>query len=175
VSARAWPVAITLALAAVVVVNIRVAMIAGGDPSFAIEPDYYRKAVAWDSTMAQTRANQALQWTLTQRLGPFAADRGATLDVTLRDEHGAPISDAVVTVSALHIARATDVSTATLIHASAGDYVATLPVQRAGRWELRFEVTRGADRFTALARVDAVPAPAPRAPGVATPTRGTTP
>ena len=28
--------------------------IANDDPSFAIEPDYYRKAVTWDSTLAQT-------------------------------------------------------------------------------------------------------------------------
>lgn len=168
---RAWPIGVALALAAVVVVNIRVAMIAARDPSFAIEPDYYRKAVAWDSAMAQSRANRQLRWTLTQRLAPFTDARGAALAVELTDADGAPISDASVTVSALHVARASDISTATLEPSPGGGYTTVLPVHRAGQWELRFEATRGADRFTALARVHAV-----RSHGDGTvPERGTTP
>ena len=43
-----WPIAITGVLAATVAANIWVAKIASDDPSFAIEQDYYRKAITWD-------------------------------------------------------------------------------------------------------------------------------
>ena len=37
------------------------------DPTFAIEPDYYQKAVAFDTTIQQERGNLALGWTATAR------------------------------------------------------------------------------------------------------------
>ena len=50
-----WPIAVAAILATTVAANIWVMMIANDDPSFAIEPDYYRKALAWDTTLAQSR------------------------------------------------------------------------------------------------------------------------
>ena len=60
-----WPIGITAVLATTVAANVWVATIASDDPSFAIEPDYYAKAIAWDSTLAQARTNATLGWRLT--------------------------------------------------------------------------------------------------------------
>ncbi len=67
-----WPIGVATILVLVVAANVWVAIIANRDPSFAIEPDYYAKAVAWDSSMAQARHNATLNWSLTPTLGAFA-------------------------------------------------------------------------------------------------------
>ena len=48
-----WPIGITTVLATTVAANLWVMRLANEDHSFAIEPDYYRKAIMWDSTLAQ--------------------------------------------------------------------------------------------------------------------------
>jgi hypothetical protein len=156
-----WPIGVAAILTIVVVANIWVAVIANDDPSFSIEPDYYQKAVAWDSSMAQARHNTSLNWSLTPSLGAFAAGGGAVLRVRLTDSTGAVIHDARIQVAALYNARASTIYTATLGHDGPDAYAVTLPVRHAGEWELRFDVTRGAERFTATARVEAIPAGAP--------------
>lgn len=153
----AWPIGIAAVLALTVGVNIWLAAIAGGDPSFAVEQDYYKKAIAWDSSMAQERVNQQLGWRLVPALGPVQQKGKTSLSVTLVDSSGAAIHDATITVSAFYNARAGDVLSAQLARDAAG-YEASLPIGHTGEWELRFEVRRGTDRFTAVTRVDALPA-----------------
>jgi nitrogen fixation protein FixH len=152
-----WPLGVVAILTATVGLNIWVLRVANDDPSLAIEPNYYQKAVAWDSTMAQARENLALGWHLAPTLGAYSTRDGARLQVTLTDASGASIGDATVRVAAFFNARANDVIDTALRHESAG-YVAILPVQHGGVWELRFDVRRGNTRFTATSRVEAVPA-----------------
>ena len=94
-----WPIAVIAILGATVGANIWVAVIASDDPSFAVEHDYYKKAVQWDSTMAQARENARLGWRIEPRLEPIGG-HGSTLSVTLTDESGAPIRDAKIDVRA---------------------------------------------------------------------------
>jgi nitrogen fixation protein FixH len=150
-----WPIAITTVLATTVAANIWVMRIASDDPSFAIEPDYYRKAVEWDSTLVQARQDSILGWRLTPELQVVAATGKTQLTATLTDSTGAPISGAVVKVSALPVARANEVHEVTLAAAGAGEYMAQLDSRREGRWELRFDVRARSVRFTEVARVEA--------------------
>ncbi|HVB31529.1 MAG TPA: FixH family protein [Gemmatimonadaceae bacterium] len=152
-----WPIGVAVVLAATVALNIWVYRVANDDPSFAIEPDYYQKAMAWDSTMAQARENVALGWRLSPTLAAFTEHDGAVLQVTLTDSSGTAIPDATVKVAAFFNARANDVIDTTLARDSTG-YAVTLPVTRGGVWELQFDVQRGRQRFTAISRVEAVPA-----------------
>jgi len=153
-----WPIGITTVLATTVAANLWVMRIANDDPSFAIEPDYYQKAITWDSTLAQARQDSILGWRLTPQLQFVAATGTTRISATLTDSLGRPISDAVVKVSALPVARANEVHEATLAATGAGEYAAQLDARRPGRWELRFDVQAGPTRFTAVARVDARPA-----------------
>jgi nitrogen fixation protein FixH len=150
-----WPIGITLVLATTVAGNIWVAKIASDDPSFAIEPDYYQKAITWDSTLAQGRENVQLGWRLTPALGIVAATGKARVSATLTDSAGSPITGAVVKVAALPVARANEVHEATLAAAGAGEYAAQLDSRRQGQWELRFDVRAGSAHFTDVARVEA--------------------
>ena len=150
-----WPIGLAGVLAATVAANIWVAVIANDDPSFAIEQDYYGKAVAWDSTLAQGRTNTRLGWRLTPLLGPISVGGRARLSARLMDSTGAVISGATVKVSALQVARANDVQVATLSQTATGDYATELKARRPGQWELRFDVRAGATRFTDVARVEA--------------------
>lgn len=149
-----WPLGIGAILAITVGVNIAVYYVANDDPSLAIERDYYRKAVNWDSTLAQERVNHTLGWRLTPSLGTFTPTQGADLRVSLTDSTGAPVAGATVKVSAFYNARANQILDTTLAPA-AGGYEGRLRVNHSGVWELRFEVTRGDARFTATSRVEA--------------------
>ena len=149
-----WPIGITAVLATTVAANIWVMRIANDDPSFAIEQDYYKKAIAWDSTLAQGRESARLGWRLTPRMGPIDRDGRSRLSADLRDATGAPIVDAVVRVTALYVGRASDVHEVTLAPSGAGEYVAELDARHAGQWELRFDVRAGSARFTDIARVE---------------------
>jgi hypothetical protein len=155
-----WPIAIVAILALTVGANIAIYYVANADQGIAIEPDYYRKAVAWDSTMAQARENRTLGWRVTPSLAAFTARDGADLRVTLTDSTGAAISDATVKVVAFYNARAGEISDTTLVRRSGG-YETRLPVHHGGLWELRFDVTRGRVHFTSTARVEAVAAAGP--------------
>jgi len=68
------------------------------DASMAIEPDYYRKAVAWDAQRARDSVSAALGWTATGELrAPDST--GAEVAVRLADADGAPLGGARVRVA----------------------------------------------------------------------------
>ena len=149
-----WPIGLAGVLAATVAANIWVAVIANDDPSFAIEPDYYKKAVEWDTTLAQDRHNVALGWRLTPAMSAIAPDGTSLLSAQLTDSTGVAISGAVVRVAALAVARASDVHDMTLAPQSgAGNYAVRFDARRAGEWELRFDATLGGEHFTQMSRV----------------------
>jgi nitrogen fixation protein FixH len=153
-TARAWPIAMGTILAIGVAANVWLIRVATADPSFAVEEDYYRKALHWDDEMAQRALNDALAWDLRASPGGIVPDSGAWLRVALRDAHGAHLPDADITVRAFHLARSAAPLDGRLAPDGTGGYGAQLPISRPGLWELRFNVQRGGDRFTAMRRVD---------------------
>jgi nitrogen fixation protein FixH len=148
-----WPLGLAALLVGSAAANIALIVITARDASFAVEPDYYAKALAWDETMAQARRNEALGWSLGLGIEP-AGERGrVTVAARLADRSGAPLDGARVSLEALHNARASRVLTATLEPRGAG-YAAVMPLSRPGLWEFRVRVTRGADVFTAVIEGD---------------------
>src|SRR5690606_1778010 len=127
-----------------------------GDPSMVAEPDYYRKALAWETTQAQAARNAALGWTLAPEAGPLEGGR-RELRVRLRDAAGAPLDGAAVALEAFHKARRAQALRAELTGAGDGLYRAVLPLARPGRWELRFVVRRGEETFTRTLERDLSP------------------
>ena len=158
--ARLWPVAIVGVLAVTVAANAVLFYAASDREAAAVEPDYYRRAVAWDSTRAQERRNQALGWRLVAELGAPGPE-GTPLGVLLVDAEGLPIEDATVSVEAIHNREATRPIRATLAPTAEDapareGYAVTLPLPRRGLWELRFVARRGDERFTADLRLESV-------------------
>jgi nitrogen fixation protein FixH len=151
-----WPLLLVGLLASGVGANVYFMFRALGDPSFAVEPDYYAKAVAWDAHQAQARDNAELGWSLT--LAVAAADRGtgrAHVVLKLADRVGRPVSGATVGLTAFHNARAADIVTATFSETAEHEYVADVPVVRPGLWEFRLVAERGPETFTAIVDQDA--------------------
>jgi nitrogen fixation protein FixH len=149
-----WPLAVTVILGLTVAANIWLIRIASNDPSFAIEENYYQRGVRWDEELAQRASNLALGWKLVATMSRVERGRGARLNIALTDSAVAPIAGASVVVTALHVARARDAMEITLSAHKPGEYEGFVPIERAGLWELRIDVHRGADRFTAIERLD---------------------
>ncbi len=153
---RIWPTMIVAALLGNVVLGVVLVRLAGGDRHFAVESNYYQKAVNWDSTMAQAGRNTVLGWVMVPSLGPVRSDGGDTLRVTLHTAAGEPVRDALVTLEAMPVAFAGEVARATLrATGEPGQYAAVGVIRRVGLWELRFAAVRGSDRFTDNLRLDA--------------------
>jgi nitrogen fixation protein FixH len=151
-----WPFLLVGLLAAGVAANIYLLARAVGDPSFAVEPDYYAKAVAWDAHQAQARENADLGWSVV--IDVSAADLGtgrARVVAKLTDREGRPVTGASVDLEAFHNARAADRLSATLAETAEHDYAADVPVVRPGLWEFRVAANRGAETFTAVVDQDA--------------------
>ena len=144
-----WPWVIAGALALHVVGSLVMVFVATSNPSYAVEENYYQKALAWDSKRAQDSTNEVLGWKLELAVDPPAAlGKDAVLEARLHDANGSPLDGATVSVEAFHNARAHDILRAQLEAEGKGIYRTTLPMRHDGRWELRFTVTRGRDHFT---------------------------
>ncbi len=138
------------------------------DSTFSLEPDYYKKAVAFDTVMAQERENATLGWTASATIGAnLQGTREVTL--TLTDAAGARITDAHVRVTAIHNLEGDRHVTQGLTVRDDGRFTARLPIPRAGMWELRIDAMRGRERYTNSLRVDASNAPAPATAPTPTP------
>jgi nitrogen fixation protein FixH len=144
-----WPLIIAGALALHVISSLVVVYVATSDPSYAVEDDYYQKAVAWDEKRAQDRLNQDLGWSLEFTVTPpeKPGDLPA-LELSLLDAAGDPLVGAVVSVEAFHNSRGDDIVREVLNEVGDGVYGASPPMRRNGRWELRFTVDHGGDHFT---------------------------
>jgi nitrogen fixation protein FixH len=143
-----WPVIVVALLVGGAGANIGFMIVANRDASFAVEPDYYRKALEWDQVMAQEARNAELGWTVSARLGRTGAG-AARIVAAVRDRAGAALGGATVTVEAFPSARAREIASLTLEPTTdAGVYAAALPSGRPGLWELRLRVSRSGEVFT---------------------------
>ena len=118
------------------------------DPSFAVERDYEAKAANWTATQQQAAVNAKLDWTLNLLTAPTASPRELQLTVHLFDQWGKPITEASITGSGFHNARANDIVDFTMTYVDGARYVATIPARRSGKWEFRFAVDHESDHFT---------------------------
>ncbi|MEO8184188.1 MAG: FixH family protein [Deltaproteobacteria bacterium] len=127
------------------------------DPTFALEPDYYRKAVAWDARRELERKSQALGWRALLAAEPAPQAGSVELRVQLWDARGGPLGGAAVSVHAFANARAARVLEASLVETTPGTYRGEVPSSVLGLWEFRLEARRGADRFAEVLRASVAP------------------
>lgn len=144
-----WPAGIVGLLAIHMLAMGVVVFVATRDPSFAVEPQAYKKAVAWDSSQAQRQASERLGWTA-QIQTSESLDMLGRRRVTchLVDANRIPVMAATVKLEAFHHARATERFHVTLNPQGDSSYSAELPMRRAGTWEFRISALRGAEAFT---------------------------
>lgn len=122
------------------------------DRSFAVVPDYYGKALAWNEVAAQRERNRELGWTANIEVGGVGVS-GRTVAVRLQDREGDPITGADVEILAFHNARASAQYRTTLDDAGDGVYRAVMPLHDAGVWEFRVRARTEEGTLTSSASV----------------------
>ena len=126
---------------------------ATSDPSFAVEENYYQKAVNWEDKQAQDRKNTDLGWTLEDSVGTINDSRTTrTLTAELYRADDSPITGATISVETFHNVRAAEILRDELEETAPGQYEVQLPMLRPGLWEIRFTAELGSERFTHTAR-----------------------
>jgi nitrogen fixation protein FixH len=144
-----WPLAIASVLGVTVVANIVLWRAANEPGAGALEPDYYARAIAWDSTQVEHSRSVALGW----RADPEfieAQPNGTELRVQLSRPDGSPLAGARVVVVGVHNLASEHPTSWALVERSPGEYVAAVAPSHAGRWELRVSATLGTDRFVSV-------------------------
>ena len=149
-----WPWLIAAMLVATVAGQAVMLYAAASDDTMSIEPDYYKKAVAWDSTAALDSISALLHWKANVTISSAGA-AGGDLVVVLTDAAGDGVTDAHVRVTAIHNLDGKRHIEAVLAERADGRYSAHMPLDHAGLWEVRVQAERGADHYRITSRVDA--------------------
>lgn len=153
-----WPYFLIFLLVAGASSNIFMVVLAVNDPSFAVEKDYYKKALNWDKEMDQQRQNKALGWKVKVSVKTTAAPKGTgtneTMLLTLRvlDRKAHPVTGASVVVDAYHGARASTRTRQIARPLDKAGYLVAMPLSRKGLWEFDISVRKAGKRFTTKAR-----------------------
>ncbi|MEM6532110.1 MAG: FixH family protein [Myxococcota bacterium] len=146
-----WPFLIVGLLGGGVIMNLAMVMTAADDPGFAVEEDYYQKAVDWDKSREQVRKNRELGWTV--KVDARFDGEQMVVEAQVNDRLGRGIADASVELQALHVARANHKITAPMDH-NDGRFHTRIDASRPGSWEFKFAVRRGDDLFVDTQRAD---------------------
>lgn len=145
-ASKLWPAALIAVLAITVAANAAIYWTANHDRSFAVEPDYYQRAVDWDSTVARAKRSAALGWVTQVDLAPPEGGK-ATLSVTITTHDGAPLDSADVRASLSHNAEGARIFSLQLLPAGPGRYAARVPSTAQGLWRVDLSATRGQDAY----------------------------
>lgn len=122
--------------------------LSSGQTRHRVLPDYYQRAVTWDSTMAEAQASAALGWR-----ADLAVD-GRELTLTVVDRGGAPVADAAVELVAVPRGRVDATVSAAAVAIGPGVYRVALTGHRGGLHDVALRVVRGSERFVADRLVD---------------------
>ncbi len=127
------------------------------DKTFAVEPDYYRKAMNWDSYAARRDASAKLGWTVQLRVRAAENERARPrLVLNVADRDGEPVSDVQFRGVAFHRARASERLELAFANAGDGEYECEAAMSRPGLWEVRLIASRGRDVFESIEQVEVV-------------------
>jgi hypothetical protein len=132
------------------------AYLAIDDPHFALEPNYYDKAVHWDRAREQARQTDALGLQLSLAPLRLSPSRNVELELRITDRAGLALSGAEVRLQAFPNAYAQRSQTLVLTPGAPGTYRGTLANGTIGLWELRFSIQHPSGQSVTTLRQDVV-------------------
>ncbi|QYK49322.1 MAG: FixH family protein [Phycisphaeraceae bacterium] len=125
------------------------------DTHFAVEPDYYQRAVEWDASKAELARSAALGWNAALDVPDARSASGnRTLTIRLTDRDGQPITGANIDVVAFHHGSAAARFEAVMVERGAGIYQGEVPLRDAGLHEVRLIASRDDEHFVTSVRQD---------------------
>lgn len=139
-------------LGSLVALQLVLVSLAVGDPSVAVEKDYYQKATEWDEAVQRRATSDRLGWSAGVELKPTHG--ATTIVVRIQDASASSLAGLDVQVDAFHNARAGDVKHVVLREVSEGVYQGDASLTRPGLWEVRVVARQGQDVFLDTARLD---------------------
>jgi nitrogen fixation protein FixH len=151
-SGRLWPWFVASLLVATAAAQGIMLYAATHDPTFAVVPDYYNKAVAWDSTLAVEEASAALGWRAALDLE--AAGPATAVRVVVTDSAGVPVAGAAVHAELVSNLDAAHPVALALADEGDGRYATTTSALRPGIWDVRLDVRARGSRFTPVVRTE---------------------
>ncbi len=116
--------------------------IAKDDAGFAVEPDYYEKAVRWDETARARASAERLGWGAEATLGPVIGRGGERELRVVVNAAGTGLTGATVRAEVFPHARSGQRSRVELVELEGGEYAARVAAVRGGLWEVRLEVMK---------------------------------
>lgn len=138
---RWWVSGIVSLLGLQVFIGIGSVILAVGDPTVAVVPNYHQKALDWDTTQRAAQLTGKLGWQVKPLVGLVSADGGKRLvRVSIQDQQGQPVSDLHVSAAVYHHARGSEVYNLNLVETDAGYYEGTTSLTQAGVWQVYVQI-----------------------------------
>jgi nitrogen fixation protein FixH len=155
-SSRKWPMIVVGMLVAHASLWVGAVFIARSNATFAVEPDYYQKALHWDETAAQAAENRRLGWGMTWELSAAGgADQTRRVTATLVNRDGTPLDGAAIDVEVFSHRRGQERRRFSLTPGGDGKYSVDITGMQPGVWEFRAEARRGPETFTSTQQLTA--------------------
>lgn len=142
---RFWVSVIVGFLSLQVVIGVASIVLALGDPSVAVVPNYHQAALDWDVTHRARQLTDELGWQIDYNIVPAEQAGKRSLLVTVLDRYGKPISGLRVSAKVYRHARGAEVDKFQLRTVADGNYQADTRLSEKGLWqiELIFEGEHG--------------------------------
>ncbi len=156
-----WPVAIVGVLAAQAAFIAAVITVASRDPSNAIEPNYYEKAVKWDTSSRAAHAWEDSGWSLDFSFETVDAasiptsTKACRLVAHLRDGDAHQTNASSIEVECFHQARSGERFKWTLVPRAHGEFESSALHFRPGLWEIRATLSVHGVDATVLRTIEA--------------------
>ncbi len=140
-SRNVWVTAVVGLLSLQVIGGVTTVMLAVGDPTGAIIPNYHSKAVNWDSTRRALQMTDELGLAIRAdaTISPVDSSK-RTLLVEVFDREQQPVTQFRLHAKVFHHARGSEVHSVALDEAQPGVYVASTSLSQAGMWQLELQI-----------------------------------
>lgn len=142
---RTWVTIVVGLLGLQVVGGIATVVLATGDPTVAIIPNYHQSAVNWDTTRRALQLTEQLQWTVNSTVGPTVSGaQGSPTRRQLRVEITSPSGQAIANLNLgaklYHHALGTEIHNLMLQEVADGIYVGDTSLTQSGMWQVKLQI-----------------------------------
>ncbi|MCA9131924.1 MAG: FixH family protein [Planctomycetales bacterium] len=147
---RVWLTVIVGLLGLQVAVGVTSVLLAVGDPSVAIVPNYHQAALDWDTAQRARQLPQRLGWQLTPSISDVESTASQrVVRVSIVGPKGEPITGLRISAQVYHHARGSMVYEMRLNEIEPGSYQAGTGLTAAGYWHLQLQIegTQGLARL----------------------------
>lgn len=138
---RVWVSIVVGLLGLQVVAGVSTVVLATGDPTVAIIPNYHDSAVNWDTTRRARQLTDKLGLQVKPRVSAVDAATGRrTLQVQVLDRDGQPQRAIYIEARVFHHATGKEVHRLKLVEGAPGVYSAETSLTQAGLWQLDLRI-----------------------------------